>query len=167
MTEDMDINCGDILDGVTIEAKGREILDKVITLLRRSTNGGEIDISLPGTVRAFGAAFGIVSGSLFTVTVEYSSGSSSTHSLSISDTSVPVFLGFVTDAPITNLHFIADFGLSALALNNVMIADASGGGGGEETPEASTMLLIGGGLVTLRLFRRFRRTAPGQLPSFR
>jgi altronate hydrolase len=31
-TEDMDINCGDILDGVTIEAKGREILDKVIAV---------------------------------------------------------------------------------------------------------------------------------------
>ena len=30
MTEDMDINCGDILDGVSIEAKGREILAKVI-----------------------------------------------------------------------------------------------------------------------------------------
>jgi altronate hydrolase len=32
MTEDMDINCGDILDGVTIEQKGREILDKVIAV---------------------------------------------------------------------------------------------------------------------------------------
>jgi len=31
-TEDMDINCGDILDGVTIEAKGREILQKVIAV---------------------------------------------------------------------------------------------------------------------------------------
>ena len=31
-SEDMDINCGDILDGVTIEEKGREILDKVIAV---------------------------------------------------------------------------------------------------------------------------------------
>jgi altronate hydrolase len=31
-TEDMDINCGDILEGVTIEAKGREILEKVIAV---------------------------------------------------------------------------------------------------------------------------------------
>jgi altronate hydrolase len=31
-TEDMDINCGDILDGVTIEAKGREILAKVVAV---------------------------------------------------------------------------------------------------------------------------------------
>ncbi|HZP19731.1 MAG TPA: altronate dehydratase family protein [Bauldia sp.] len=31
-TEDMDINCGDILDGVTIEAKGREIFEKVIAV---------------------------------------------------------------------------------------------------------------------------------------
>jgi altronate hydrolase len=30
--EDMDINCGDILDGVTIEEKGRQILDKVIAV---------------------------------------------------------------------------------------------------------------------------------------
>jgi altronate hydrolase len=31
-TEDMDINCGDILDGVSIEEKGREILAKVIAV---------------------------------------------------------------------------------------------------------------------------------------
>lgn len=30
--EDMDINCGDILDGVTIEEKGRQILDEVIAV---------------------------------------------------------------------------------------------------------------------------------------
>ena len=30
--EDMDINCGDILDGVTIEAKGKEIFEKVIAV---------------------------------------------------------------------------------------------------------------------------------------
>lgn len=30
MKEDMDINCGDILDGVSIEAKGQEILEKII-----------------------------------------------------------------------------------------------------------------------------------------
>ena len=31
-TEDMDINCGDILDGVTIEEKGREIFEEVIAV---------------------------------------------------------------------------------------------------------------------------------------
>ncbi len=30
MNDDMDINCGDILDGVTIEAKAREIFDRMI-----------------------------------------------------------------------------------------------------------------------------------------
>jgi len=30
MTEDMDINCGDVLDGVSIEAKGQEIFEKVL-----------------------------------------------------------------------------------------------------------------------------------------
>ncbi len=30
MTEDMDINCGDVLDGVSIEAKGQEIFDAVL-----------------------------------------------------------------------------------------------------------------------------------------
>ncbi len=30
MKEDMDINCGDILDGVSIEAKGMEILQKIV-----------------------------------------------------------------------------------------------------------------------------------------
>ena len=37
MTEDMDINCGDILDGVTIEEKGREIFDKVIAVASGET----------------------------------------------------------------------------------------------------------------------------------
>ena len=33
MAEDMDINCGDILtEGVSIEAKGEEILDKIIAV---------------------------------------------------------------------------------------------------------------------------------------
>jgi altronate dehydratase len=32
MKEDMDINCGDILDGVSIEAKGAEILEKIIAV---------------------------------------------------------------------------------------------------------------------------------------
>lgn len=30
MTEDMDINCGDIVEGVSIEAKGQEIFDKLL-----------------------------------------------------------------------------------------------------------------------------------------
>jgi altronate hydrolase len=30
MTDDMDINCGDILDGVSIEAKGQEIFDTIL-----------------------------------------------------------------------------------------------------------------------------------------
>ena len=32
MSEDMDINCGDVLDGVSIEAKGQEIFDKVLAV---------------------------------------------------------------------------------------------------------------------------------------
>ncbi|MFG1344153.1 altronate dehydratase family protein [Xanthobacter autotrophicus DSM 431] len=32
MEEDMDINCGDILDGVPLEAKGREIFEKVLAV---------------------------------------------------------------------------------------------------------------------------------------
>ena len=30
MIDDMDINCGDILDGVSIEEKGQEIFDKIL-----------------------------------------------------------------------------------------------------------------------------------------
>jgi altronate hydrolase len=30
--EDMDINCGDVLDGVTIEEKGRQIFEEVIAV---------------------------------------------------------------------------------------------------------------------------------------
>jgi altronate hydrolase len=32
MEEDMDINCGDVLEGVTIEQKGREIFDKILAV---------------------------------------------------------------------------------------------------------------------------------------
>jgi len=32
MEEDMDINCGDVLDGVTIERKGQEIFDKILAV---------------------------------------------------------------------------------------------------------------------------------------
>ncbi|WP_207460033.1 altronate dehydratase family protein [Azospirillum sp. SYSU D00513] len=32
MTDDMDINCGDILDGVSIEEKGREIFERIIAV---------------------------------------------------------------------------------------------------------------------------------------
>ena len=32
MTDDMDINCGDILDGVTIEEKGQEIFEKILAV---------------------------------------------------------------------------------------------------------------------------------------
>lgn len=32
MSEDMDINCGDIIDGVTLEEKGREIFDAVLAI---------------------------------------------------------------------------------------------------------------------------------------
>lgn len=32
MSEDMDINCGDVLDGVSIQAKGREIFEKVLAV---------------------------------------------------------------------------------------------------------------------------------------
>jgi len=32
MEEDMDINCGDVIDGVTIEEKGQEIFDKILAV---------------------------------------------------------------------------------------------------------------------------------------
>jgi altronate hydrolase len=32
MEDDMDINCGDVLDGVSIEAKGEEIFKKVLAV---------------------------------------------------------------------------------------------------------------------------------------
>jgi altronate hydrolase len=32
MVEDMDINCGDVLDGVTIEEKGREIFERILAV---------------------------------------------------------------------------------------------------------------------------------------
>ena len=32
MTDDMDINCGDVLDGVSIQDKGREIFERILAV---------------------------------------------------------------------------------------------------------------------------------------
>ena len=32
MTEDMDINCGDVLDGVSLDDKGQEIFEKILAV---------------------------------------------------------------------------------------------------------------------------------------
>jgi altronate hydrolase len=37
MIDDMDINCGDILDGVSLEEKGREIFEEVISRWPRAS----------------------------------------------------------------------------------------------------------------------------------
>ncbi len=42
MIDDMDINCGDILDGVSIAAKGREIFDKVLKVASGEKSRSEI-----------------------------------------------------------------------------------------------------------------------------
>jgi altronate hydrolase len=42
MLDDMDINCGDILDGVTIEAKGAEIFDAILRVASGSKTKSEL-----------------------------------------------------------------------------------------------------------------------------
>jgi len=42
MTEDMDINCGDVLDGVSIEDKGREIFDKILAVASGEKSKSEV-----------------------------------------------------------------------------------------------------------------------------
>jgi altronate hydrolase len=42
MIDDMDINCGDILDGVTIEAKGQEIFDKMLKVASGERSKSEL-----------------------------------------------------------------------------------------------------------------------------
>jgi len=42
MSEDMDINCGDVLDGVSIEAKGQEIFDKVLKVASGERSKSEL-----------------------------------------------------------------------------------------------------------------------------
>jgi altronate hydrolase len=41
MVDDMDINCGDVLDGVSIEAKGREIFDRLLQVASGSHTKSE------------------------------------------------------------------------------------------------------------------------------
>jgi hypothetical protein len=126
------------------------------TVLRRVLGGGEINISVPTGARAFGASFGVVANP-FEVTIEYQSGTTHMHLLNVTSTTTPLYLGFVTDAPIANLRFIAGFFNSNIAMNNAALGTPDGGGGGGEAPESGTMLLIGAGLVSLRLLRRWRR----------
>jgi altronate hydrolase len=42
MIDDMDINCGDILDGVPIEEKGREIFNKVLAVASGERSKSEL-----------------------------------------------------------------------------------------------------------------------------
>jgi altronate hydrolase len=42
MIDDMDINCGDIVDGVPIEAKGREIFDSVLRVASGERSKSEL-----------------------------------------------------------------------------------------------------------------------------
>ena len=42
MVDDMDINCGDILDGVSIEAKGREIFDMILAVASGARSKSEL-----------------------------------------------------------------------------------------------------------------------------
>jgi altronate hydrolase len=42
MTDDMDINCGDILEGVSIEEKGREIFEKVLAVASGERSKSEL-----------------------------------------------------------------------------------------------------------------------------
>jgi arabinonate dehydratase len=42
MIDDMDINCGDILDGVSVEAKGREIFDKMLRVASGERSKSEL-----------------------------------------------------------------------------------------------------------------------------
>ena len=42
MTEDMDINCGDVLDGVSLDAKGREIFEKILAVASGERSKSEL-----------------------------------------------------------------------------------------------------------------------------
>jgi altronate hydrolase len=42
MIDDMDINCGDILDGVSIEDKGREIFEMVLRVASGERSKSEL-----------------------------------------------------------------------------------------------------------------------------
>jgi altronate hydrolase len=42
MTDDMDINCGDIVDGVSIEEKGREIFDSILSVASGARSKSEL-----------------------------------------------------------------------------------------------------------------------------
>ena len=42
MIEDMDINCGDVLDGVTLEDKGRQIFDRVLSVASGERSKSEL-----------------------------------------------------------------------------------------------------------------------------
>jgi len=42
MIEDMDINCGDIVDGVSVEAKGREIFEHILRVASGERSKSEL-----------------------------------------------------------------------------------------------------------------------------
>jgi hypothetical protein len=121
-------------------------------VIRGAGNGGEIDITLPAAVRAFGFYAGVI-GPGYQPTISYTSGSAiAPFTLSFSSGD-PTFYGVLTDAPITNFVFSTTFP-TTLGLTNCEFADQT------QTPEAATLLLIGFGLIAMRwLHRRHRALA--------
>jgi altronate hydrolase len=42
MLDDMDVNCGDVLDGVSIAEKGKEIFDKILAVASGARTKSEV-----------------------------------------------------------------------------------------------------------------------------
>jgi altronate hydrolase len=42
MVEDMDVNCGDVLDGISIEEKGKEIFDLLLRIASGERSKSEL-----------------------------------------------------------------------------------------------------------------------------
>lgn len=121
-------------------------------ILKRTTNGGELDITFPTPIRAFGFSLGNAGGAYsLNVIVTYMSGSSYSRTFNPPDSTTPAYFAASFDAPITSFVISTDSNtLVQFDLNNFTVgqqADAP-------IPETATLVLIGSGLIFLRFLRR-------------
>ena len=131
-------------------------------VLERTSNGSEIDITLPAGTVAFEIYVGEVGSTVDDVTLSAASSTTCQSPGTLSggycfDPSVtpannqsPVFIGAISDTAITSIHFSSDNNFEQLGISGLDL----GAAGDAETPETTTSLLIGSGLILMRVLRK-------------
>ncbi len=124
-------------------------------ILRTTSNGGTINITLPGTATAFGGYFGFTGSGTFTVTLSGTGDTSFNQTASVTQTT-PQYWGVVSTVAFTSISVSMSGSTKFAAVNNFAFGTPSGGGA--EAPEPSTLALLGSALIAFPLMARRMRS---------